>query len=166
MDTLLPAYLNEVVRQMTAYGDRVRFSLVGSSAQPAYQVINSFEKKMAFDVNHHLLHPSEEEFSDATATKIFSLDQVHGLIANAGVRQQAAARPVRATVRRSSGTSRPVTAAQKMEENLDAQKYAYFKEHSATLPEGIREHSQEISRLMKTGLTAEAAFTQVLNEHF
>lgn len=165
IDTLTPDYLNQVMGQMNAYGDRVQFSLV-RGPQPNYQVINTFEKKMAFDANHHLLHPSEEDFSETNVTKIFSMDQVRAWIANAGVRKQAAERPRVRSVRSSSSAARPVTAAQKLEESLDALKYAYFKEHSASLPEGIKAHSQEITQLMKKGMTAEAAFAQVVDQYF
>lgn len=165
--SLTPEYLNDVMRQMAAYGDRVRFGLNSPTPQPHYQVINAFEKKMAFDARHHLHHPADDEFDDANATRILSLDQVKALMAGIGSRREAAARPVRASrVRSTSGGGRTVTAAQKIEENLDALKYAYFKEHSATLPEGIKEYSQEISRLMKGGMTAAAAFDQVVKQYF
>ncbi len=164
--TLTPEYLNDVMRQMSAYGDRVRFGLNSPTSLPHYQVINAYDKKMAFDARHHLHHPADEEFDDANATKILSLDQVKALIAGIGSRLEAAARPVRASRVRSTGGARPVTAAQKIEENLDGLKYAYFKEHSATLPEGIKEYSQEISRLMKGGMTAAAAFDQVIKQYF
>jgi len=163
--SLTPAYLKEVAGRMEAYGDRVRFALNGTGAEPEYQVINAFEKKMAFDSRHHLLRADEEAFSDVNATRILSLEQVRNLIAHAGMPATGVARTVRkSTVR--SATGKPVTAARKMEENIDALKYAYFKEHSATLPEEIKAHSQEITQLMKTGLSAEEAFNRILAEHF
>src|SRR5690606_33867478 len=125
---------------MEAYGDRVRFALNRAEAQPAYEVINAYEKKMAFDGRHHILRADEEMFSEVNATKVLSLEQVRNLIVHAG----SAAKSVRtSTVRKStvrSTTARPMSAAQKVEENIDALKYAYFKAHSDTLPEEIKLH--------------------------
>lgn len=73
------------------------------------------------------------------------------------------------TVRKSSvrsNASKPVTAARKIEENIDALKYAYCKEHSTIFLEEIKAYSQEITYLIKTGLSAEEAFSRTLAEHF
>jgi hypothetical protein len=49
---------------------------------------------------------------------------------------------------------------------LDAEKYAYFKNNRGSLPETIGEHSEQISALMRGGMSAEAAFAEVVKLHF
>lgn len=159
MDTLTVEYLNGVVAQMTSYGERVQFSLI-SGQTPNYQVINTFDKKMAFNGNHHLMHPQEDEFTGSNATTVLMLEQVRELIAGVGVKKTVGTR----TARVSSRSSTPVAA--KAGDLIDVQKYEYFKNNVQKLPEGIRAYSQEVSNLMKSGLSAEAAFGEIVQQYF
>lgn len=159
LDTLTADYLNDVVTQMTSYGERVQFGLSGPGQRPNYQVINTFDKKMAFDGNNHLVHPKEDEFVGSNATGILTLEQIKMAIAGVGVKKVAATRTARTSTRSSP-------AAAKAGDLIDTQKYEYFKSNIQKLPEGIRAHSQEISDLMKKGMSAEAAFAEVIQLHF
>lgn len=162
IDALKTDYLNGVISQMDIYGDRVQFALVTSGSGPHYQLINGSGKKMAFDGNHRLHHPEDGEFSPGNATGVFTLEQVR--LARAG-----ASKPARTLstgrVARPSGTRAP-SAAARAREQADSEKYAYFKTHRATLPDTIGEHSDEITTLMRNGMTAEQAFTEVLKKYF
>ncbi|MES2025463.1 MAG: hypothetical protein V4448_07905 [Pseudomonadota bacterium] len=161
MDTLTADYLKDVVTQMSSYGDRVQFALNGPGQKPHYQVINNFEKKMAFDSNNHLLHPAEDEFVGANATKVFTLDQIQAAIANVGVKRVVTTtRAVRSTSRNSGAP------AVRPGDLIDIQKYEYFKNNVKTLPEDIRTYSQEITNLMKKGMSAEAAFGEIVEQYF
>lgn len=160
IDTLTADYLKDVVTQMKSYGDRVQFALNGPGQKPHYQVINSFEKKMAFDSNNHLLHPAEDEFVGANATPVLTLAQIETAIANVGVKRVVTSTRAVRSVR---GSSKP---AARPGDLIDIQKYEYFKNNIKTLPEGIREYSQDITNLMKKGMTAEAAFGQIVAEYF
>lgn len=146
--------------KMVDYGDRVQFSRVSIGAEPSYQIITSLDKTMAFDRNHHLLRPSEEEFAGANATSVYTLDQVKAAIA--GVRTASSVRGAR--VVRASGT--PRTSAARLEEQFAAQRYEYFKNNRQTLPSTISEHSDEITTLMKQGKSVEEAFGEVLKKYF
>lgn len=147
--------------KMVDYGDRVQFSRVSVGAEPSYQVLTSLDKTMAFDRNHHLLRPSEEEFAGVNATQIYTLDQIKAAIA--GVRTAAAPRGAR--VARSGGGT-PRTSAARLEEQFAAQRYEYFKNNRQMLPPTISEHSDEITALMKQGKSAEEAFGEVLKKYF
>ncbi|MES2933702.1 MAG: hypothetical protein V4805_09475 [Pseudomonadota bacterium] len=158
MDTLAVEYLNGVVAQMTSYGERVQFSLI-SGEKPNYQVINTFDKRMTFNGNHHLTSPQEDEFTGSNATTVFTLEQIKARIAG-GVVKTASTR----TARVSSRSSSP--AAAKVGDLIDVQKYEYFKNNVQKLPEGIRAYSQEISNLMKNGMSAETAFGEIVQQYF
>ncbi|AMO98027.1 hypothetical protein CAter10_0068 [Collimonas arenae] len=69
MDSLTTDYLKDVMGKMEVYGDRVQFGLTSPGPRPYYQVTNTAEKKMAFDSNHHLLHPKEDEFVGVNSTR-------------------------------------------------------------------------------------------------
>lgn len=159
MDTLTVEYLNGAVAQMMSYGERVQFSLI-SGQTPNYQVINTFDKKMAFNGNHHLTHPQEDEFAGSNATPVFTLEQIKARIAGVGIKKTASTR----TARVSSRSSSP--AAAKVGDLIDVQKYEYFKNNVQKLPEGIRAYSQEVSNLMKNGMSAEAAFGEIVQQYF
>ena len=158
MDTLAVEYLNGVVAQMMSYGERVQFSLI-SGEKPNYQVINTFDKKMAFNGNHHLTHPEEDEFVGSNATPLFTLEQIKARMAGVAIKKTASTRTVRVSTRSSP-------AAAKVGDLIDVQKYEYFKNNVQKLPEGIRTYSQEISNLMQSGMSAEAAFGQVVQQYF
>lgn len=158
IDTLAAGYLNDVKEKMEAYGDRVQFRLGGSGERPNYQVMNTADKKMAFDSNNHLVHPKAGEYVGSNASGVFTLDQIKAAIAGGGSRASARVSRV--------GSSRSGTAAVKVKDLVDAEKYEYFKNNRQTLPPGIGEHSAEITELMKNGMAAQDAFAEVVKRHF
>ncbi|MEC5217555.1 hypothetical protein RCH09_002513 [Actimicrobium sp. GrIS 1.19] len=154
IETLTPEFLNQVMIQMETYGDRVQFALSTPGAKPNYQVINSDDKRMAFDSNHHLLHPKADEFEGVNATGILSTDKIKAAIAGGGK-----AAPVKRSTRNTAATI-------KATDLVDAAKYAYFKTNRSMLPAAIGEHSDEITTLMRNGMSAEDAFGEVVKRHF
>ena len=68
--------------------------------------------------------------------------------------------------RAATGSARPTTAAARAREAVDSEKYAYFKANRHMLPEEINQHSDEISKLMLNGLSAEQAFGEVITKYF
>lgn len=163
IDTLKPDYLAGVIGQMEAYGDRVQFSLLSPGQRPNYQVINTAGKKMAFDSNNHLLHPQEHEFVSPNATGVFTLDQIKTAMAGGG-RSSTPVRATRSSVGSSSGA--PRTAAARARDQIDIEKYEYFKANRQALPEGINEYSNQITDLMKKGMQAKDAFDEVIKLNF
>lgn len=166
-NTLPMDYLKNVMEKMRDYGDRVQFSLVSGGPQPSYQIMNTDGKKLAFDRNHHLLRPQDDEFAGANASAIFTLQQVESAIA--GVRiGTGGSRTVRSVRARTdeSGPRLTRTAAAQLNDQFAAQRYEYFRMHRATLPAGIAAHSDEITELMKTGKTVEEAFDEVVIKYF
>ncbi|KAF1048664.1 MAG: hypothetical protein GAK35_00214 [Herbaspirillum frisingense] len=169
VEAIKPEFLNGVITQMTAYGDRVHFSMFGSVQKPHYEVINSFDKKMAFDGNHHLHRAEEAEFGPGNVTPIFTVEQIKRIVATGGSGARSSIpRSARAASARSTGTAgaRPTTAAARAREAVDSEKYAYFKANREMLPEGINQHSDEISALMLKGMSAEQAFGEIIEKHF
>jgi hypothetical protein len=161
-DTLPVAYLKGVMEKMEDYGDRVQFSLATGGPEPSYQIINALDKKMAFDRNHHLLHPQSDEFVGANATPIFTLAQVKAGIAGVSNNANLGTRTVR--VARAGGSTR--SSAARLEEQFAAQRYEYFKNNRQSLPATITEYSDEITELMKTGRPVEEAFDEVLKKYY
>jgi hypothetical protein len=159
--TLSADYLNDVMKQMAAYGDRVQFVLTGTGQRPSYQVINTVGKKMAFDSNNHLFHPEADEFVGSNASGIFTLDQIKSAIAGGATRAGTGTR-----VSRVGSGGRGSTAAARAKELIDTEKYAYFKNNRQTLPPAIGEHSEEITELMAKGMSVEEAFGDVIKRHF
>ena len=167
-DGLTVDYLKNVLQQMLIYGDRVQFGQTATAQGPSYQVLNSSDKRMSFDGNHHLLHPKEDEFSDKTVTVGFTLQQVQAAVAAGGFKLNGAGRSSRSTGTgvRSGAAAGTRTTAAKVTERIDTEKYQYFKANAAMLPAEIRTHSAEISALMQAGMSAEQAFDEVLKRHF
>lgn len=163
MDTLPADYLKIVVEKMADYGDRVQFSRVSAGPQPSYQVMNTLGKKMAFDRNHHLLHPQEDEFLGVNASPVLTLEQVKTLISGGGTRSGTASRTAR-VARTSSGSGRTTVA--QVHDQFAAQRYEYFRNNRQTLPPTISAHSDEIAELMKKGKSAEDAFGEVIKKYF
>ena len=162
IDTLKADYFNDVIAQMVTYGDRVQFGLSGTGQRPNYQVINAAGKKMAFDSNNHLLHPADGEFVGSNATAVYTLDQVKAAMAGGGSKSSVGTRVGRAM----GAGSRVSSTAVKAKELIDNEKYVYFKDNRQTLPPTIGEHSEEISDLMKKGMSAEEAFADVVTRRF
>lgn len=162
-DTLPVEYLNGVMAKMVDYGDRVQFSLVSTGPQPSYQIMNTLGKKMAFDRNHHLLHPQDDEFVGANASKVLTLDQVKTGISSVRASSGAGARTSRVG---SAGSGSGRTTATKLHDQFAAQRYEYFRNNRQTLPPAISEHSDEIAELMKKGKSVEDAFNEVVKKYF
>jgi len=162
IDTLKAPYLTGVLTQMGIYGERVQFALVTSGNGPHYQLTNTAGKKMAFDGNHHLHHPEEGEFAPGNATGVFTLDQVR--LAKAGGSKTTRTLST-GGVKRASTTRAP-SAATRAKDQVDSDKYEYFKANRATLPDTIGEHSEEITTLMRGGMPAEQAFGEVVKKYF
>ena len=161
LETLAADYLKDVLVQMETYGERVQFALNGPGQRPNYQVTNTAGKKMAFDQNNHLMHPKDDELSGANISGTFTLAQIKTAKSSVGVRASAGTRATKT----SSGAPRTTSAAAKAGA-MDEEKYEYFKAHRQTLPPAIKEYSNEISELMKKGMTAEEAFNDVLTRYF
>lgn len=148
---------------MTTYGDRVQFGLNGTGSRPHYQVINTAGKKMAFDSKNHLLHPEEGEFVGSNATGVYTLDQIKMAIAG-GLKSSSGTGAVRSSSSSSSGRGK--TAAARALDQFAAERYEYFKNNRQSLPPSIVEYTDEITELMKKGMTAEAAFGDVIKRYF
>ena len=160
--TKLPAsYLKNVIEKMLAYGDSVQFSIVGSVDGPNYQVINESGKKITFDSNNLLTHAEENEFAVKNSLTVYSLDQVKTQLIKITTPAVKASAP---KSRRIAGTASPRggSAAAKAKEQIAIQKYEYYKTNRAALPSDIREHSEEITRMMESGMSAELAFNEAI----
>lgn len=161
IDTLKAPYLAGVITQMGIYGERVQFALVTSGNGPRYQLTNTAGKKMAFDGNHHLHHPEDGEFAPGNATGVFTLDQVR--LAKAGGSKTTRTLSTGGVKR---ATTRAPSAATRAKDQVDSDKYEYFKANRATLPDTIGEHSEEITTLMRGGMPAEQAFGEIVKKYF
>lgn len=161
-DSLPVPYLKAVAEKMADYGDRVQFSLVSGGAEPSYKVMNEDGKAMAFDRNHHLLHPQGEEFVGVNASSLYTLEQVNAAISGSGIRTGTT---TRARVARATGGGTRTTAA-KLEEQFATQRYEYYRNNRSMLPSAISQHSNEIVELMRAGKPVEQAFDEVVKKHF
>lgn len=162
VDTLPVEYLNNVLAKMQDYGERVQFSL-SSGPLPSYQIINSFEKKMAFDRDHQLTRPQEGDFEGANATQVFSPDQIKALISGVRLNEGKKSKTVRVVRTTNAGTRITVT---KLDEQFASQRYEYFRNNRHALPSTIADYSDEITDLMKQGKSVEAAFKEVIERHY
>jgi hypothetical protein len=160
----LPAeYMNNVLEKMGAYGDRVQFSLVSGGAEPSYQILNDMDKAIAFDRDHHLLQATDDLFAAANATAVMTLEQINTARASYSASSRAAPKTGR-VVKAASGPTK--TAAARLDEQVAAARYAYFKANRATLPPRIAEYSGEIDQLLKKGRPVEEAFGEVVKKYF
>ncbi len=156
LETLAADFIGGVLIQMETYGSRVQFALSTPGPRPNYQVFNEADKKMAFDANHHLLQPQSTEFEGGNATAILTLEDIREI---GSAKPKAAAKSTKRAVR-------TTTASAKAADLVDAAKYAYFRANRHMLPPAINGYSDEISILMRNGLSAEDAFSEVLKRHF
>ena len=158
---LSAAYLNNVIEKMLAYGENVQFAASGTVGGPDYQVINKAGKKISFNSANLLTQTDEDEFSGKNYAIIYTLEQVKALLT--GVNSPSV-RTAAAKTRKAAGTASPRggSALAKAKEQIAIQKYEYYKTNRATLPSDIREHSEEITRMMESGMSAEAAFTEAI----
>jgi len=93
---------------------------------------------------------------------VHTLDQVKAAMAGGGTKSSGGTRVARTV----GAGSRVSSAAVKAKELIDNEKYVYFKDNRQTLPPAIGEHSEEISDLMKSGMSAEEAFADVVGRRF
>lgn len=163
IETLKADYLDGVITQMDTYGDRVQFALVTSGNGPRYQLTNTAGKKMAFDGNHHLHHPEDTEFAPGNCTGVFTVDQIK--LAKVGGLKPKRTLSTGRVVTRAGGTRAP-SAATRAKDQVDSDKYEYFKANRGTLPDTIGEHSDEITTMMRAGMSAEQAFGEVVKKYF
>lgn len=164
VDALPADFLKDVLEKMDQYGERVQFSLVSGGSAPSYQIQNMLGKTIAFDRDHHLLRPQEEEFADGNATPLFSIDQIKSALA--GERIGFVSRAKGARVPRSGGSGLTRAAAARLAEQQAAERYAYFKAHRSMLPATIAEHTEEIDALMRAGKPADEAFGEVMRKYY
>lgn len=158
IETLDRAYLTEVMNQMLRYGEKVRFA-VGVNSPPSYQVEGMGGRTMAFDGRHILLKTKPGDFTGDKATQAYTLQQVETLASGGKLAPERALTHLSATPRAGTQASRNLDA-------LNAEKYAYYKEHRAALPADIGKHSDEVTEQMKNGLNAADAFAQVVAKHY
>ena len=158
LDTLAADFISEVLTQMATYGESVQFALKTPGARPNYQVVNDANKKMAFDGNHHLLHPQPAEFEGSNATALLSVEQIKAI--GTATPKKLKAAPHGTTAKRSA------TATPRAADLVDAAKYEYFRSNRHTLPAAIGGHSDEISTLMRNGMSAADAFSEIVKRHF
>ena len=166
LESLSSEYLKGVMERMEAYGDHVQFEVPGHGKQPIYQVLRG-ERKMGFDGKHLLLRLNESGNVADGLSPAFSKDDVRGAIA--GKRSPRSTGATRSTASAgSSGTARQVrrAAPEPATDTVEQQKYAYYREHRDELPEGIARHADEISTLMRSGHSAEAAFQQIVEQYY
>ncbi len=158
MSKLPAAYLKNVIEKMLAYGENVQFSGSGTTEGPNFQVINAAGKKISFNSSNLLIHTDEKEFSGKTSALIYSLDQIKNQL----IKLSTPAVKATATKRKVAGTASPRggSALAKAKEAIAIQKYEYYKNNRADLPSDIREHSEEITRMMESGMSAESAFNE------
>lgn len=139
LTSLAVDYLKEVVEKMDAYGKTVQFEFPGHAKTPIYQVINHRGFKMGFDGKHLL----QAKFS--------------------GKVMVAPAAPI-TRARKSAGAR--VQKAQIALEQIERDKYNYFRENRDWLPDDIQYYADDISAMMRSGKSAEAAFEYILNEYY
>ena len=157
---LSETYLNSVIEKMLAYGDSVQFSTSGSTDGPNFQVINASGKKIAFDSDYLLTQTRDDEFIGKNSATVYSLDQVKAQVITLTSPVVKAA--PKKTRRVTSGSTRGGSALSKAKEQIAIQKYEYYKTNRAALPTDIRDHSEEITRMMESGMTAETAFNEAI----
>ena len=168
LDSLAPEFLKEVIEKMQSYGDRIQFEQPNRAAAPNYQVINPTGRKMGFDNRHLILRPNEDGNIGHELTPIYTLDAIKAAMTGTRTSTARTSRP------RASSTGRSTTApatrssapAPAAVDTVERDKYAYYKENKEALPDGIVKYSQEVSTLMRQGMSAEAAFELIIKQHF
>ncbi|HEY9280227.1 MAG TPA: hypothetical protein VIP51_09170 [Eoetvoesiella sp.] len=168
LDTLAVDYIDEIIERMVAYGNQVQFDLPGKGQRPNYQVMGNSGRKMAFDSKNLLMRPNENGDVSDNLSAIFTLDQIKAAKAYSGIKRTKPRAPRTTTASSAGGAvaSRSAAPAAVPVDTIDAEKYQYFKNNRDTLPEGIQKHSATISDLMRTGLSAEAAFGEIIKQHY
>jgi len=163
LESLAADYLKDVLERMESYGDRVQFELPGHSKHPIYQVIGRSDRKMGFDGKHLLLRLNESGNIADSLSPTYSIDDVRDAIAGKRTRNATSSRSVGS----SNGVKRRRAPAETaVVDTVEQDKYAYYRAHRDELPEDISHHATEISRLMRSGKSAEEAFNEVIAQHY
>lgn len=159
LSSLSVSYLKEVAEKIQTYGLSVQFEFPGHGKTPIYQIINQSGRKMGFD-GKHLLHSLNENgnISDSLSAE-FSLEEVQ---------QSITAPPPKITRARknSSGGAVRKTASAMAAEQIEIDKYNYFRANREQLPAGIQKYADDISTLMSKGMSADEAFTTIIDKYF
>lgn len=163
LESLAADYLKDVLERMESYGDRVQFEFPGHSKYPIYQVIGRSERKMGFDGKHLLLRLNESGNVADSLSPIFSIDGVRDAVAGKRTRS---AGPSRSAASSNGVTRRRAPAQAAVVDTVEQDKYAYYRAHRDELPEDISQYASEISRLMRSGKTAEEAFNEVIAQYY
>lgn len=164
LESLSADYLKDVMERMESYGDQVQFELPGHGKHPIYQVVGRSERKMGFDGKHLLLRLNESGNVADTLSPVFSLDDVRSAIA--GRRATRSGATARASAAGNGAVRRRVAAPAAVVDTVEEDKYAYYRAHRDELPEGISQHANEISTLMRAGKSAEDAFKQIVEQYY
>lgn len=152
-------YLNSVVEKMQSYGNKVQFSSNGTVNGPNFLVSNDAGKQIAFSGSAMLIQLTDDDFSDESAVKAYTLDQIKSLLVKPA---SSSAKSSTTRTKRAPGAPRGAAALAKIREQIAIQKYDYYKANRATLPPDIREHSEKISEMMEAGMSAEDAFSEAI----
>lgn len=173
ISTLSTDYLKNVIEKMQAYGENMQFSINGNLAGPNYQVINTAGKKIIFNSLNLLIQHEENEFLEP----VYSLDQIKALLnkKNCPTVKSSVVRARRVSSATGSYSSADRTgtptgisgvktssALARVKDQIAHEKYEYYKANRESLPSDIREHSEEITRLMESGRSAEEAFAEAV----
>lgn len=147
-------YLNEVIEKMQAYGNTVQFEFPGHGKMPIYQVINHRGFKMGFDGKHLLQGLNENGNISDNLSAEFSLEQM----------QEALLPPVVAPrARKSAGARKKAAVAP---DQIEVDKYNFFRANRDWLPDDIQYYADDISEMMRGGMTAEQAFTSIIDQYY
>lgn len=158
LSSLSVDYLNEVTEKIKAYGVGVQFEFPGHAKMPIYQIISKSGLKMGFNGKHLLQSLNENgNISDHLSAE-FSLEQVQ---------QSMIAPPAKTSrTRTSSASGVRKTASAVAAEQIEVDKYNYFRANREQLPTGIQQHADEISILMQKGMSAADAFNAIVEQHY
>jgi len=164
------AYLEIVIQKMQDYGDNVQFSTNGTVQGPNYQIINSASKKKAFNGGNLLTQTDEGEFTDQISSTIYSLDHIKTVLIKMNTpitkktptRTKRVAGTVKSTKSATGAAPRGGAALAKIKEQIALQKYEYYKLNRSVLPADIREHSEKITVMMESGMSAEDSFNEAI----
>lgn len=168
LDSLSADFLKDVIDRMESYGANVQFELPGNAQRPNYHVFNNAGKKMAFDKKNLLMSLNSDGNVSETLSAIFSLDAVKTAMKGGGAKTVTRARTSRPSTSSggSSASRSSYTPVAQVIDTVEHDKYAYFKANREFLPDGIQKHSADISALMKSGMSAEQAFEEIVKQHF
>ncbi|NYT85601.1 hypothetical protein [Pollutimonas harenae] len=170
LSSLTPDFLKEVIEKMNSYGDRIQFEMPTKARTPSYQVINARDMKMGFDNRHLLMRLNDAGNVGDEMSTAYTLEAIKAALANDG-RKTASRGSARSTSPSSRGSSPRASSSRSTApaapvDTIEQDKYAYFKANREYLPDEITKHSQEISKLMREGMSAEQAFEATIKAHF